>query len=502
MAGMEGRRTLRSGKEFSMYDLAIGQPIQPPQYFSVADCLKQRLEAQEITKIYDEPANIMPPPPPPPPSLPPSPVLLPSFPPYTTPRPFWQKQSRDLPAKLPSTSLDAKKLGSKRRKREKRELEASQSEDPDLKGIHRIRRDFAKSNAIQVDLDATDLPHSKPAWIGKRNAQDGSEAPEVGSISPSSSSSPGMGGTVYTQEELDALSGTEGFQYVNWLGEISIPIIDSHRRLIALLGGKPKDLVEWKRVTDTAAELMSNAMERGHFTDDDCHHRRAHEDAPYPLVSRGMSHGGGQTEPGELCNNKANTEITDELLAHESFQRISGFTNCLVRVFGPLLFAFYVAQLAILSLWKPNLRWPFPGSIFAACTFNFGPYAITRPHLDFGNLSWGWCAITALGWFDPDIGGHLILWDLKLIIRFPPGATILIPSAIIRHSNIPIRTHERRFSFTQYTAGGLFRWIRNGCKTDYDFEMTATPEQKSAREAEAATRWDEGVKMFSIIDDL
>lgn len=86
-----------------------------------------------------------------------------------------------------------------------------------------------------------------------------------------------------------------------------------------------------------------------------------------------------------------------------------------------------------------TLRTNFVGSIFAACTFNFGPRALTVPHLDFGNLSWGWCAITALGRFDPDFGGHLILWDLRLVIRFPPGSTILIPSALIRHSNVTIR---------------------------------------------------------------
>ncbi|KAJ7934639.1 hypothetical protein B0H13DRAFT_1591385, partial [Mycena leptocephala] len=138
-------------------------------------------------------------------------------------------------------------------------------------------------------------------------------------------------------------------------------------------------------------------------------------------------------------------------------------------------------------------------SIFAACTFNFGPRAITCPHLDFGNLAWGWCAITALGWFDPDRGGHLILWDLKLIIRFPPGSTILIPSAIIRHSNIPVQAHEKCFSCIQHTAGGLFRWIRNGFKMDEAFKMSATREEKDAQLAEAITRWEEGVNMFSII---
>ncbi|KAJ6447726.1 hypothetical protein C8R45DRAFT_850695, partial [Mycena sanguinolenta] len=141
-------------------------------------------------------------------------------------------------------------------------------------------------------------------------------------------------------------------------------------------------------------------------------------------------------------------------------------------------------------------------SIFAACTFNFGPRAVTRPHLDFGNLAWGWCAITSLGWFDADRGGHLILWDLKLVIRFPAGSTIFIPSAIIRHSNVPVQPHETCFSFTQYTAGGLFCWIRNGFMTDNDFEKNATASEKQAREAESETRWEEGLKMFSSFDDI
>ncbi|KAJ7800267.1 hypothetical protein B0H14DRAFT_3092679 [Mycena olivaceomarginata] len=113
-------------------------------------------------------------------------------------------------------------------------------------------------------------------------------------------------------------------------------------------------------------------------------------------------------------------------------------------------------------------------SVFAACTFNFGPRAICAPHLDFANLSWGWCAITALGDFDPDLGGHLILWDLRLVIRFPPGSTILLPSAIIRHSN--------------YTAAGLFRWVRNGFKTDEDFELSASKEEQARRDAEHGRR--------------
>ncbi|KAJ7736636.1 hypothetical protein B0H16DRAFT_1326460, partial [Mycena metata] len=274
---------------------------------------------------------------------------------------------------------------------------------------------------------------------------------------------------------------------------LSIPIIDSKGRIIAVLGGMPKDVEAWTVVMEEAARLLDTRVHACSFTTEQLHHRRAQE--PYPSISRGPSHGGGQTEPGELCNNAHNTVVTDELLAHESFKRLAGFANCLMRTFAPLLFAFYEAQMALIAAWRPSLRWNFARSVFAACTFNFGPHAITVPHLNFANLAWGWCAITALGYFDPDVGGHLILWDLKLVIRFPPGSTILI-----RHSNVPIGSHERRFSFTQYSAGGLFRWIRNGFQTDEAFEAKATHGEKAAKTAADVTRWAEGIAMYTTVD--
>jgi hypothetical protein len=106
-----------------------------------------------------------------------------------------------------------------------------------------------------------------------------------------------------------------------------------------------------------------------------------------------------------------------------------------------MMFAYYTTQMVLLALWKP-LRRNFPGSIFAMCTFNFGPCAVCASHIDFVNLAWGWCVITVLGNFDPDQGSHLILWNLCLVIRFPLGSTILIPSALICHSNVPIQGHE------------------------------------------------------------
>ncbi|KAJ7021148.1 hypothetical protein C8F04DRAFT_973180 [Mycena alexandri] len=132
-----------------------------------------------------------------------------------------------------------------------------------------------------------------------------------------------------------------------------------------------------------------------------------------------------------------------------------------------------------------GLAWNFAGSVFAAATFNLGPRTVTYPHYDGRNLLWGWCVVTALGWFDYKRGGHLILWDLRLVVEFPPGSSILIPSGLIRHSNVKIGREEKRFSFTQFSGAGLFRWVYNGLQTD----ASAEAEIRGDRAAEEA-RWE------------
>jgi hypothetical protein len=149
-----------------------------------------------------------------------------------------------------------------------------------------------------------------------------------------------------------------------------------------------------------------------------------------------------------------------------------------------------------------DLHRPFLNSIWSACTFNLGPYTCALGHCDFANLAFGWCAITAFGTFDWTRGGHLILWDCKLILEFPPGCTILIPSAAIFHSNIPIAQGERRYSFTQYTAGGLFRWVEHGFQSEEEYFATLSAEGKKEERRLGLERTAAGVALFSTMDEL
>lgn len=138
-----------------------------------------------------------------------------------------------------------------------------------------------------------------------------------------------------------------------------------------------------------------------------------------------------------------------------------------------------------------------PRTPWAAATFNFGPQTVCVKHLDNRNLAEGWCSVTALGNFDYKKGGHLVLWELGLVVEFPAGSTILIPSAAIHHSNTLIGEDEDRQSFTQYTAGSLFSYINNGYQT---VEAAGLKGKGKARNIHK--KLEEGVARYSTLSEL
>lgn len=156
----------------------------------------------------------------------------------------------------------------------------------------------------------------------------------------------------------------------------------------------------------------------------------------------------------------------------------------------------YARNMKALGDRHKTLRFPFLSSVFPSATYNLGPRTVTYPHRDFFNAAFGWCAITALGSYDYKTGGHLILWDVDLVIEFPPGATIMIPSAVITHSNVGIAKGERRYSVTQYAAGGLFRWVDNGFKTN----RSLSRKERKRRQREDFTRWQDSLTLYPTIE--
>jgi hypothetical protein len=73
---------------------------------------------------------------------------------------------------------------------------------------------------------------------------------------------------------------------------------------------------------------------------------------------------------------------------------------------------------------------------------------------------------------------------------------------VLRHSNVAIQKGEERYSFTQYTAGGLFRWVDHGFQKEEDYYSSPSEEEMVVEEIAKQRRWTMGLGLFSTVDDL
>jgi hypothetical protein len=102
-----------------------------------------------------------------------------------------------------------------------------------------------------------------------------------------------------------------------------------------------------------------------------------------------------------------------------------------------------------------------------------------------------------LGNFDYTSGGHLILWECGIVLEFPPGWTILIPSACIAHSNANIGKGEKRYSFTQYTAGAVFQHLEQNFMTKTKFWTSLSVDEQVEEAEKSKNRLQWGLSLFS-----
>ncbi|KAJ7022856.1 hypothetical protein C8F04DRAFT_1272157 [Mycena alexandri] len=210
----------------------------------------------------------------------------------------------------------------------------------------------------------------------------------------------------------------------------------------------------------------------------------------------------GGTKPGNLCHTPFMRRLIRRLLRNKSIHRIAGFQSMGLALYAPKLYQYYCKFLRGLFQKHPNLIHTFSNSVFPAVTLNCGD-AMTFEHCNIFNIVHGLCPITSGGHFNHVLGGHLYLRQLHLIIQFPSGATILIPSECLDHGNTPIQTGETRYSITQYAAGGLFRWAAYGYQSGKSLLAQPGGEAvKSVFDGVPGSRWKWGLNLFSKYDEL
>lgn len=277
----------------------------------------------------------------------------------------------------------------------------------------------------------------------------------------------------------------------------TLAILDSAGRIVAVLVGQPSDDPSWEQVHKSAADKLEQARAECRFSAKQKSHRRGR----FPALATGISHGGGQLRPGNLKHG-SNDGVLRSLTSHPSFMRLAGFASGAFANWAPRLYQYYAKTLKTLLEKDAGTHRPFKGSVWAAATFNFGPATTCFKHNDTANLPFGWCGITALGTFDPKRGGHLVLWDAHRVVEFPPGSTVLVPSSAVAHSNVPIRRGERRYSFTQYTSGAIFRWVELGFQTVERHRAGLTKREREVEALELRNQLEMGLGLFSTLEEL
>ncbi|KAJ3922622.1 hypothetical protein F5877DRAFT_33291, partial [Lentinula edodes] len=274
----------------------------------------------------------------------------------------------------------------------------------------------------------------------------------------------------------------------------SVPLVDAeHRVMVCMLNG-PDD-PGYRQAVEEMTETILKASEETDWQKKEKRHKRGH----FPALARGISYGKGQHEPMRLVGDRQ--PMMEEMFEKSCFQRVAGFQNAAFATWYPKNYAEHLRLNAQLEAKLPHLRRNFENSIYLCMTVNFGPSTWTHIHTDSKNDVRVPCAITTGGKYDYKQSGHLILWDFKLILEFPPGATILLPSALIRHSNLPLADGETRVSVTQYTAGGIRRWLEYGGRTEDEFR-TQDPEGFAHTWAKRHEGWTQGLNLFSTLDEL
>ncbi|KAF9027690.1 hypothetical protein BDP27DRAFT_1437082 [Rhodocollybia butyracea] len=231
----------------------------------------------------------------------------------------------------------------------------------------------------------------------------------------------------------------KGFTHIPWKGKVPVCVVDNQDRVVLVAAGQPND-PSYATDAECMAELMLKMGESTDWEKEEKHHGRG----DYSYADYGWSYGKGQQQP--QCLGGQRQEMMARFVNKPCTQRVAAFQSASFALWFPKSYAEFHRQNLQLKEKIPTFEGNIKGSVYLCCTANCGPNSWTHIHQDGLNCAGACCTVTSGGPFDPTKGGQLIIWDLKLIFDFPPGSTILLPSALFRHLNIPIQKGEKRVS--------------------------------------------------------
>ncbi|KAF9261865.1 hypothetical protein L218DRAFT_1001179 [Marasmius fiardii PR-910] len=211
--------------------------------------------------------------------------------------------------------------------------------------------------------------------------------------------------TEYMLEEMVGPNSKFKFRLIVWDGRSMLFIKDQNGH-IPVFGVLPPEDPSFHQAMDTLTLVVEKERQNVWF-------EKKNQRGGYGYLTAGVIHGMGT----KAC-------WKPKVRKHQS----KGF-----RTWSPSIFKSYMENKKELTKNNMNLQWNFNNSVFAAISINFGPRTVTSEHTDHENCADGFCAITPLapseGGDDYQASGHLILWDLGVVIEFSPKASLYILSA-------------------------------------------------------------------------
>ncbi|RXW11190.1 hypothetical protein EST38_g14665 [Candolleomyces aberdarensis] len=298
----------------------------------------------------------------------------------------------------------------------------------------------------------------------------------------------------YTVEELLKL----GFTEIEWDGVTPQVIVAGQaEKFMIVMSGRPLDPT-YQECQARAAQKILQAGEAAGFLPEELDHPRASNSA---ALNHGIFHGQGTPHPLNLSNG-CRTQLLEELCSDPDVCRMAEFADASFKTWSPEVYEEIQRKLEKLYARDPSLSKPFPFSVYPCTAFNFGPQVCCKGHRDSSNYAISWCAIQALGQFNPRRGGHLVIKELKVFIQFPAGSTILIPSALLTHGNTPVEDGEVRLSFTQFCPGGLIRWVDNNFQTQARMQQRLSKKAFLDKMKLKEMRWERGLEKIYMLDRL
>ncbi|KAJ3557640.1 hypothetical protein NP233_g11688 [Leucocoprinus birnbaumii] len=294
-----------------------------------------------------------------------------------------------------------------------------------------------------------------------------------------------------------------GYKVVEWDGIETIPLLDDQDRIFMVLAGRPNspeyvvacdDLYNF--ITDTLTMASANSK----FPDELRHHKRGN----YTTLDAGIAYSQGMTTLSNHSLVGVVQEAANTILSSDLVNRVQGHLDATHAKFAPKLHAFtrrYVRKVFKKSRFHRKLRRLNKQSFYVCASANSGSKALTTRHTDEMNLGFAWCGVLNVGDFDPLLGGHLVLEELRFVVQFPPNSAILLPSACIHHCNTTIQEAEKRAVLTFYNPGGMFRYIDNYCMTEKEL-WKQNRSHFVMIQMKKATRYQRALKLFSTLAEL